>query len=132
MGEAQDSAKEAIRNDIDQIRKKLDEMLLQYKAERYNEALLTSRSAYLDSYENVEIPLRPIDPDFTLEMEIKFAELRNLITSNAPPDQVVSKVAELKNWLDESERFVSGIGVVAPAIAFSSSFSIIFREGLEA
>lgn len=56
----------------------------------------------------------------------------NLISSNAPPDQIVSKIAELKNGLDESERFVSGIGVVAPAIAFSSSFSIIFREGLEA
>ena len=76
--------------------------------------------------------MRPIDPDFTLEMEIKFAELRNLISSNAPSDEVVSKVAELKSGLDESERFVSGIGVVAPAIAFSSSFSIIFREGLEA
>ena len=131
MGEAQDSAKEAIRNDIDQIRKKLDEMLLQYKAERYNEALLTSRSAYLDSYENVEIPLRPIDPDFTLEMEIKFAELRNLIQSQSPYEEILKKTAEIKNGLDESERLVSGTGIIAPTIAFSTSFSIIFREGLE-
>jgi high-affinity iron transporter len=131
MGEAQDSAKEAIRNDIDQIRKKLDEMLLQYKAERYNEALLTSRSAYLDSYENVEIPLRPIDPDFTLEMEIKFAELRNLIQSQLGYEEILKKTAEIKNGLDESERLVSGTGIIAPTIAFSTSFSIIFREGLE-
>jgi high-affinity iron transporter len=131
MGEAQDSAKEAVRNDIDQIRKKLDEMLLQYKAERYNEALLTSRSAYLDSYENIEIPLRPIDPDFTLEMEIKFAELRNHIQSQSPYEEIESKTIEIRNGLDESERLVSGTGIVAPTIAFSTSFSIIFREGLE-
>ena len=131
MGEAQDSAKEAVRNNIDQIRKKLDEMLLQYKAERYNEALLTSRSAYLDSYENIEIPLRPIDPDFTLEMEIKFAELRNLIQSQSPYEEIESKTIEIRNGLDESERLVSGTGIVAPTIAFSTSFSIIFREGLE-
>ncbi|HET6800819.1 MAG TPA: FTR1 family protein [Nitrososphaeraceae archaeon] len=131
MGEAQDSAKEAVRNNIDQIRKKLDEMLLQYKAERYNEALTTSRSAYLDSYENIEIPLRPIDPDFTLEMEIKFAELRNLIQSQSPYEEIESKTVEIRNGLDESERLVSGTGIVAPTIAFSASFSIIFREGLE-
>src|SRR5918999_764835 len=131
MGEAQDSAKEAIRNDIDQIRKKLDEMLLQYKEGRYNEALLTSRSAYLDSYENIEIPLRPIDPDLTLEMEIKFAELRNLIQSQSRYEEILKKTIEIRNGLDESERLVSGTGIIAPTIAFSTSFSIIFREGLE-
>lgn len=132
MGEASEDFKGQVRNDIDTIRLKLDEVIAVYKQNDTSEAMATARSAYLDSYENIEIPLRPIDPDFTLEMEIKFAELRNLISSNAPRDQIVSKIAELKSGLDESERFVSGIGVVAPAIAFSSSFSIIFREGLEA
>jgi len=132
MGEASEDFKGQVRNDIDSIRLKLDEVISIYNQNDTSQALATARSAYLDSYENIEIPLRPIDPDFTLEMEIKFAELRNLISSNAPPDEIVSKVGELKSGLDESERFVSGIGVVAPAIAFSSSFSIIFREGLEA
>jgi high-affinity iron transporter len=132
MGEASEDFKGQVRNDIDTIRLKLDEVIAVYNQNDTSDALATARSAYLDSYENIEIPLRPIDPDFTLEMEIKFAELRNLISSGAPHDQIVSKIAELKSGLDESERFVSGIGVVAPAIAFSSSFSIIFREGLEA
>ncbi len=132
MGNASEDFKSQVRDDIDTIRIKLDEVISVYNQNDSSEALATARSAYLDSYENIEIPLRPIDPDFTLEMEIKFAELRNLLSANAPPDQVVSKIAELKSGLDESERFVSGIGVVAPAIAFSSSFSIIFREGLEA
>jgi high-affinity iron transporter len=131
MGETEDPSKAAVRGDIDQIRIKLDETLKLYKQGKIQEALTTSRSAYLDSYENVEIPLRPIDPDFTLDMEIKFAQLRNLLQSNAEYDQVLKKTSEIKSGLDESERLVSGTGVIAPTIAFSSSFSLIFREGLE-
>jgi high-affinity iron transporter len=131
IGEAEDPAKAAVRSNIDRIRMQLDETLLLHKEGNYDGALLTSRSAYLDSYESVEIPLRPIDPDFTLEMEIKFAELRNLIQAHAPYVQVESKVVEIRRGLDESERLVSGTGVLAPTIAFSTSFSIIFREGLE-
>ena len=131
MGNATDTFKGQVRNDIDTIRIKLDDVSKHYSQNDVSQALSTTRSAYLDSYENIEIPLRPIDPDFTLEMEIRFAELRNLISSQAPVNQVISKIAEIKNGLDESERLVSGTGVVAPSIAFSSSFSIIFREGLE-
>jgi high-affinity iron transporter len=131
MGETEDPSKAAVRGDIDQIRIKLDESLSLYKQGKNQEALTTSRSAYLDSYEKVEIPLRPIDPDFTLDMEIKFAQLRNLLQSNAEYNQVLKKTSEIKSGLDESERLVSGTGVIAPTIAFSSSFSLIFREGLE-
>jgi high-affinity iron transporter len=131
IGEAEDPAKAAVRSNIDRIRMQLDETLRLHNEGNYDGALLTSRSAYLDSYESVEIPLRPIDPDFTLEMEIKFAELRNLIQDHAPYGQVESKVVEIRRGLDESERLVSGTGVLAPTIAFSTSFSIIFREGLE-
>jgi len=131
IGEAEDPAKAAVRSNIDTIRMQLDETLRLHKEGNYDGALLASRSAYLDSYENVEVPLRPIDPDFTLEMEIKFAELRNLIYAHAPYGQIEAKVVEIRRGLDESERLVSGTGIVAPAIAFSTSFSIIFREGLE-
>jgi high-affinity iron transporter len=131
IGEAEDPAKAAVRSDIDTIRMQLDETLRLHKEGNYDGALITSRSAYLDSYESVEIPLRPIDPDFTLEMEIKFAELRNLIQAHASYEQVEAKVVEIRRGLDESERLVSGTGFLAPAIAFSTSFSIIFREGLE-
>jgi len=131
MGEASDTFKGQVRGDIDTIRIKLDDVSRYYGQNDSSQALSATRSAYLDSYENIEIPLRPIDPDFTLEMEIRFAELRNLISSQAAVGEVTSKIAEIKNGLDESERLVSGTGAVAPTIAFSSSFSIIFREGLE-
>ncbi len=131
MGEADDPAKQSVRDNIDQIRLKLSEMLRLYENENFEGASVAARSAYLDSYEIVEIPLRPINPDFTLEMEIKFAELRNLIQQHGPFEPVEAKTIEIRRGLDESERLVSGVGVVAPAIAFSTSFSIIFREGLE-
>jgi high-affinity iron transporter len=131
MGEADDPAKQSVRDNIDQIRLKLSEMLRLYENENYEGALLAARAAYLDSYEIVEIPLRPIDPDFTLEMEIKFAELRNLLQQHVPLQEVEGKTIEIRRGLDESERLVSGVGIAAPAIAFSTSFSIIFREGLE-
>jgi high-affinity iron transporter len=131
IGEAEDPDKAAVRSYIDTIRMQLDETLRLHKEGNYDGALLTSRSAYLDSYESIEIPLRPIDPDFTLDMEIKFAELRNLIQARAPYEQVEGKIVEIRRGLDESERLVSGTGIVAPTIAFSTSFSIIFREGLE-
>ncbi len=64
-------------------------------------------------------------------MEIKFAELRNMLQQKEPYEKVEKKIIEIRNGLDESERLVSGTGVIAPTIAFSSSISIIFREGLE-
>ncbi|MGA7897566.1 MAG: FTR1 family protein [Nitrososphaeraceae archaeon] len=131
IGQADESFKGIVRNDVDKIGSKLDDMLSIFKKGNYDEAFSTSRSAYLDNYEHVEVPLRPINPDFTLDMEIKFAELRNLIQTKVPYDKIQSKVFEIKQGLDESERLVSGTGVVAPGIAFSTSFSIIFREGLE-
>ncbi len=131
IGQTDDPTKEKVRNNVDQVRAKLDQMLAIYKQGDADSALSLSRSAYLDSYENIETPLRPINPDFTLDMEIKFAELRNLMQAHAPYDQVASKVVEIRHGLDESERLISGTGIIAPVIAFSTSFSIIFREGLE-
>lgn len=131
MGQTDESSKGVVRDNIDQIRLKLENVLQEYKGKNYDESLSASRSAYLDSYENIEIPLRPINPDFTLDMEIKFAELRNLIQSKVPYESVQAKIIEIRQGLDESERLVTGTGIIAPTIAFSTSFTIIFREGLE-
>lgn len=131
IGQADESIKSEVRSNIDQIRIDLDKAVTMYKQGNTEGSLISARLAYLNSYENIETPLRPINPDFTLDMEIKFAELRNLIQTNAPYEKVDGKVIEIRRGLDESERLVSGPGVMAPAIAFSSSFSIIFREGLE-
>ena len=131
FGESTEPERMGVRTDIDDIRIKLVDLLQQYKGGKYDEAFLTARSAYLDSYEGIEIPLRPINPDFTLDMEIKFAELRNLIQQHQPYDKIETKIVEIRSGLDESERLVTGTGSIAPSLAFTTSFSIIFREGLE-
>ncbi len=131
MGDATEDEKSGVRNEIDFIRDSLESVMVYYQSGDYQSAYTAARTAYLDSYEFVEIPLRSIDPDFTLEVEFQFAELRNLIKEQAPFENVQEATIKIKRNLDESERLVTGTGAIAPAIAFSSSFSIIFREGLE-
>jgi high-affinity iron transporter len=131
MGDVADSQKQVVKDNVDEIRLGLERILTFYEDQRYDGAISEARAVYLNSYENIEIPLRPINPDFTLDMEIKFAELRNQLQQRQPYETVEKKVIEIRNGLDESERLVSGTGVIAPTIAFSSSISIIFREGLE-
>ena len=132
MGQTTGEEQSAVRDEIDFIRDSLDEMLAHYEAGDTKSAYAAARTAYLDSYEHVEVPLRPIAPDFTLEVEYQFAELRNLIKHGAPYDEVRAMATNIERNLDESERLVTGTGQVAPFIAFSASFAIIFREGLEA
>lgn len=131
MGDATDNEKSGVRGEIDFIRETLQLLLVQYQDGQYQEAYTSARTAYLDSYEFVEIPLRAIDPDFTLEVEFQFAELRSLIKQQADFEEIKEVAIAIKRNLDESERIVSGTGTLAPAIAFTSSFAIIFREGLE-
>ena len=131
MGSATDSEKESVRGDLDSIKTSLQAALTYYKAGNYQMAYTTARSAYLDSYEHVEVPLRVINPDFTSEVETHFSELRSLINDRADYGQVEQMTIEIKRNLDESERQVTGTGAIAPAIAFTSSFAMIFREGLE-
>ncbi|MBS3926482.1 MAG: FTR1 family protein [Nitrosarchaeum sp.] len=131
MGDAPDDQKMIVKNKIDIIREQLEETLLHYEKGDVQSAHASARSAYLDSYEFVEIPLRAIDPDFTLEVEYQFATLRNLIKQEAPQNEIHDVIIGIKRNLDESERIVTGTGDLAPTIAFTSSFAIVFREGLE-
>ena len=131
MGSATEGQKGEVRDEIDVIREQLMATEIFYELGDTQSAYTSARSAYLDSYEYVEIPLRAIAPDFTLEVEFQFATLRNQINEGAPMGDISSTVIAIERSLDESERLVSGTGTLAPMIAFVSSFAIIFREGLE-
>ena len=132
MGSASEGEKQSVRDEIDVIREKLMATEIFYELGDTQAAYASARSAYLDSYEYVEIPLRAIAPDFTFEVEYQFATLRNQINDGATIEDISTTIISLERSLDESERLVSGTGTIAPMIAFISSFSIIFREGLEA
>jgi high-affinity iron transporter len=131
MGSATQDQKTGVMSEIDFIRSTLETMLEQYRQGNHQAAFTSARTAYLDSYEHVEIPLRTIDPDFTLQVELQFAELRNLINQKADYEKVQEATVVVRRSLDESERMVTGTGQLAPTIAFTSSFAVIFREGLE-
>ena len=132
MGSASEGQKAEVRDEIDFIREQLMATEIFYELGDTQAAYASARTAYLDSYEYVEIPLRAIAPDFTFEVEYQFATLRNQINDGAPIEDNSTTIISLERSLDESERLVSGTGTIAPMIAFISSFSIIFREGLEA
>jgi high-affinity iron transporter len=91
-----------------------------------------ARDAYLDHFEFVEIPLRLRNPNLVLDTEFRFAELRNGIRDGDSLDRVRSMTAKVRQGLLDVDRELARKGIAAPAIAFGFSFSIIFREGVEA
>jgi high-affinity iron transporter len=91
-----------------------------------------ARSAYLDHYELAEIPLRLRDPNLVLDVEFAFAELRNGIRDGASIEEIERTREDVQDGLDASERALADTGLAAPLLAFGFSFTILFREGLEA
>jgi high-affinity iron transporter len=91
-----------------------------------------ARTAYLDHFEKVEIPLRLRDPNLVLDLEFKFAELRNGIRDGRPIGDVEDSAREIRSGLIDVRRELEEKGFAAPAMAAGFSFTILFREGLEA
>ena len=92
-----------------------------------------ARTAYLDHFEFVEIPLRLRDPNLVLDTEFKFATLRNDIRDGAPLGEIRRDVARRsRGAASTSTARWPTRALAAPLIAFGFSFSILFREGVEA
>jgi high-affinity iron transporter len=91
-----------------------------------------ARSAYLDHFELVEIPLRLRNPNLVLDLEFAFADLRDGIRDGASLGEVSGAAREVRSGLRDVKRELEAKGFAAPALAFGFSFTILFREGLEA
>src|SRR5688572_3420500 len=91
-----------------------------------------AREAYLDHFEYTEVPLRLRDPNLVLDLEFDFADFRDGIRDGAPLGEVQDSERIVQSGLDDVERALTEKGVAAPLVAFGFSFSILFREGLEA
>jgi high-affinity iron transporter len=115
---------------IDKVRADLTSTLDAYKAGNASMAFELARSAYLDSFELVEFPLRDRDPDLTLEMEDAFAVLRNNIRASLPVATITDNVARLQTGMDDVESTLTLQGY-APAVVASTSFVIVVRAGIE-
>ena len=91
-----------------------------------------AREAYLDHFELAEVPLRLRDPNLVLDLEFTFAELRNGIRDGAPMSELEKLQDEINLGLRKVDRVLADPGFAAPLLAFLFSFSILFREGVEA
>lgn len=116
---------------IDVVREELNNTVALYESGDDRRALASARTAYLDSFELVEFPLRDRDPNLTLEMEDAFAELRANIRARVPVEEVVRNVARLQLGMQEVERTLTLEGY-APLIVAGTAFVIVARAGLEA
>ena len=120
------------RAEIAKSRALLDQSLRAVKAGDRDRAYALSREAYLDHFEFVEIPLRLRNPNLVLDTEFKYAKLRNDIRDGAPLGTIRSDTAAVRSGLIDVDRELARKGLAAPAVAFGFSFSILFREGVEA
>src|SRR4051812_28175258 len=127
-----DASLERGRAEIAKSRVLLDESLQAAKAGDRARAYSLSRSAYLDHFEFVEIPLRLRNPNLVLDTEFKYAKLRNDIRDGASVGTLRSDTAVVRSALIDVDRELARKGVAAPLVAFGFSFSILFREGVEA
>jgi high-affinity iron transporter len=120
------------RAEIDKASALVDQALEAYKSGDRERAYQLARDAYLEHYEFVEIPMRLRDPNKVLDTEFKFQKLRNDMRDGASTDTIRRDVADVRAGLVASDRVLADKGVAAPAVAFAFSFSILFREGIEA
>jgi high-affinity iron transporter len=120
------------RAEVDKASALVDDALAAVKDGDRDRAYELARSAYLDHYEFVEVPMRLRDPNLVLDTEFKFAALRNDIRDGAPLDDIRRDVADVREGIADSDRVLADKGVAAPAVAFGFSFAILFREGIEA
>jgi high-affinity iron transporter len=129
---AADTGVAKARDELAQSRVLLDDALRTARAGDLKKAEAIARSAYLDHFEFAEVPLRLREPNLTLDVEFQFATFRNDIRGGEPPSKLQDDVRQIRASLDRAERALSSAGYGAPAIAFGYSFSILFREGVEA
>src|SRR3954464_1153290 len=132
MGAGGDASLERGRAEIAKSRTLLDQSLRAVKAGDRKRAYALSRAAYLDHFEFVEIPLRLRNPNLVLDTEFKYAKLRNDIRDGASLATIRSDTADVRSGLVDVDRELARKGLAAPAVAFGFSFSILFREGVEA
>jgi len=128
-----ETQKVPVSNDLQEIKTGLNQFLALYKNQQVKASIDLAQSIHKDSYEKVILPLNPIKPDISLALETKFIELFDLVNVQRPYDEIVNKVKEIEDELNAYGLVASGTNTsLTPTIAFASSFSIIFREGLEA
>jgi high-affinity iron transporter len=121
-----------VRAKVAEARGLVDQAVAAAAAGNRDEAYRLARTAYLDHFELAEVPLRLRNPNLVLDLEFRFAKLRNGIRDGDPIGEIRSSALAVNEGLLDVDRSLADKGLAAPLIAFVFSFTILFREGLEA
>lgn len=112
-------------------RDRLNEALTAYKAGDRKKATDLALSAYLDGFEPLEPTLAARDRGLMVKIEQAMIAVRAGMAGGAPAEQVASDIGSLDGLFAEAESVLSG-GSTSAFSTFLASFTILFREGLEA
>ncbi len=121
-------------DNLQDTRAGLNQFLVLYKNQQIKSALDLIQSVYNSTYQKLTVPIQSVNPDINLALETKFIDLFDMVDVQKPYNEIVKKVKEIDEQLDlyGLAAASSANTPLAPTIVFASSFSIIFREGLEA
>jgi len=109
----------------------MDESLTRYREGKPELAYELAVTAYLEGFELVETGLATVKPSLKQEVEREMYAYRNLIKSRAPEAELISAKERVETLLGEARSLLEGASL-SGGVAFTSSFVILLREGLEA
>jgi high-affinity iron transporter len=112
-------------------RQKLAESLDAYRKGDRSAARDAAIQGYLEGFELAEAPLANVDASLMREIEREMLQLRAAIERNEPAETYAKRVERVDDLLAVAEDKLGADGL-APAAAFTASFVILLREGLEA
>lgn len=112
-------------------REKLAKSLEAYRKGEHGVARDAAIQSYLEGFELAEAPLANVDASLMREIEREMLKLRAAIERNEPAETYAKRVARVDDLLAAAEEKLGTDGL-APAAAFTASFVILLREGLEA
>lgn len=102
-----------------------------YRQGEQERAYALALSAYLEGFELIESALDTVDPQLRHATEDALLAFRAGLQQRLPAPQVEEKARSALNLLDQAEARLGQRGL-SGAAAFTASFLILLREGLEA
>ncbi len=109
----------------------MNESLARYREGQPERAYELAVTAYLEGFELAEAGLTTVKPALKQDVEHAMYAYRNLIKSRAPQAELTLAKERIEVLLSEAHTLLESASL-SPGVAFTSSFVILLREGLEA
>lgn len=109
----------------------MKESFARYQEGQVEQAYELAVTAYLEGFELAEAGLSTQKPELKQQVEREMYAYRNLIKARAPVAELTPVLQRIQALLGEARSLLEDASLT-PAVAFTSSFVILLREGLEA